>query len=255
MAAKFRSGYVGFANCREMRQEINKINGLINLFTFNANSSSQQLIHIDHNHLQSCYQRFDANDVQNHLPKSKPISNFNESQLLQSVILSSQRERIAIHYEITKNQHEDVEMFPYDFFWEQPLLNQIKIKSLNTPATDKIEFIKFVKENIYDLNKFVKESADAEQQLLEIGGYGPFCPYKELKLEAICDTGIGIVPKSLLAMPNGDVILATFSARKGYCFKSFSTDPFQRIDKKKGFVGSQELQNNPIGQSSTFGFF
>lgn len=54
-------------------------------------------------------------------------------------------------------------MFPYDFFWEQPLLNQIKIKSLNTPATDKIEFIKFVKENIYDLNKFVKESADAEQ--------------------------------------------------------------------------------------------
>ena len=115
------------------------------------------------------------------------------------------------------------------------------MRPLDTPAYDKAAFVKFVKANLYDLNKFVTESADVQQQLLDVGGFGPFCPYKSLILEAICDTGIGILPKSLLAMPNGDVILATFSARKGYCFKSFSTSPFQRIDKKKGFISSQEI--------------
>ena len=132
-------------------------------------------------------------------------------------------------------------MLPYDSFWEYPLLRQIPMRPLDTPAFDRIDFLKIVKENLYDLNKFVPEGSDVQQSLIEAGGFGPFCPYKTLTLEAICDTGIGIMPKSLLAMPNGDVILATFSARKGYCFKSFSTSPFQRIDKKKGFIGSQDI--------------
>lgn len=32
MASKFRLGHVGFANSREMREEVNKIMGLINVF-------------------------------------------------------------------------------------------------------------------------------------------------------------------------------------------------------------------------------
>ena len=51
MAAKFRQGYVGFANSREMKAEINKIMGLINAFTHNVNSRSYKLTQIDHNNL------------------------------------------------------------------------------------------------------------------------------------------------------------------------------------------------------------
>jgi len=128
------------------------------------------------------------------------------------------------------------------------------MKSLNTSAQDNSDFVALIKDNLFDLNRYAREGQDIEEQLLELGGYGPFCPFKQLKLVAICDTGVGIMPKSLLAMPNGDVILATFSARKGYCFKTFSTDPFQRIDKKKGFIGSHDLLYDPQRLNRTFGF-
>jgi hypothetical protein len=43
------------------------------------------------------------------------------------------------------------------------------------------------------------------------------------------------MPKNILALPNGDIVVGCFSARKTYTFKVFSSDPFQRIDKKKGY--------------------
>lgn len=198
---------------------------------------------VDHNNLQGCY--LVASPSQNSRPDLTTSTQKEQADLtdnnIQRLLEQSQRERIAVHYEICRGQHEDVEMFPYDHFWEQPLLKQIKMTPLDAPAHDNLDFVALIKDNLYELNRFARDGQDIEEQLLDLGGYGPFCPFKSLNLVAICDTGVGIMPKSLLAMPNGDIILATFSARKGYCFKSFSTDPFQRIDKKKGYVGSREL--------------
>lgn len=56
MASKFRLGYVGFANSKEMRNEINQIMGLINVFWNQMNSASYRLSQVDHNNLNACYQ-------------------------------------------------------------------------------------------------------------------------------------------------------------------------------------------------------
>lgn len=96
-----------------------------------------------------------------------------------------------------------METIPFDHFWEQPLLS-LKLK----PLHDESEAI--------------------------------FCPFAKVELLSICDTGLGLMPKSIVALPNGDLVLGTFSTRKAYTFKVFQSHPFQRIDHKKGYISLKE---------------
>jgi len=44
------------------------------------------------------------------------------------------------------------------------------------------------------------------------GGFEPFCTLTNFELVGVHDTGIGLMPKSLLYLENEDIILGTFSA-------------------------------------------
>ena len=59
------------------------------------------------------------------------------------------------------------------------------------------------------------------EKLLDMDGHAAFCPLANVQLSSVVDQGLGLVPKSLLALPNGDIVLGTFSVRKGYAFKVF----------------------------------
>jgi hypothetical protein len=52
-------------------------------------------------------------------------------------------------------------------------------------------------------------------------GFAPYSNLQTFSLIALQDSGLGICPKSLLPLPNGDVVLGTFSSRLGYNFKVF----------------------------------
>tara|TARA_B110000285_G_scaffold197032_1_gene228406 strand:+ start:438 stop:797 length:360 start_codon:yes stop_codon:yes gene_type:complete len=63
------------------------------------------------------------------------------------------------------------------------------------------------------------------------------------QLIGIQDTSLGVCPKSLLSLKNGDLILGTFSSSKGYTFKSFHTDPFSKIVKVKNETDTQKTDH------------
>ena len=44
--------------------------------------------------------------------------------------------------------------------------------------------------------------------------YEVFCNMTHFRLEGVQDIGVGLLPKSLLQLGNGDIILATFSSKK-----------------------------------------
>mmetsp|Transcript_10125 Transcript_10125/g.15460 ORF Transcript_10125/g.15460 Transcript_10125/m.15460 type:complete len:103 (-) Transcript_10125:627-935(-) len=64
--------------------------------------------------------------------------------------------------------------------------------------------------------------------------YQPFCNLTDFKLVGVQTTGVGILPKSLLQLGNGDIIVSSFSRKdkKNVTFKAFLSHPFQRLNKK-----------------------
>ena len=58
------------------------------------------------------------------------------------------------------------------------------------------------------------------------------------------DSGLGVCPKSMLHLGNGDIILGTFSSKKGYTFKAFTSEPFTRIPRVKSM--SQVIDKSPF---------
>jgi hypothetical protein len=45
----------------------------------------------------------------------------------------------------------------------------------------------------------------------------------------------------MLLLKNGDIILATFSSKKGYSFKAFSSSPFVRKGMKRTYIPGRGL--------------
>ena len=77
-------------------------------------------------------------------------------------------------------------------------------------------------------------------------GLEPFCTLNNFRLIAVQDMGLGLLPKSMLLLSNGDIILSTFSVHKGYTFKAFTSSPFVRIGKKRTYIpgkGLYDLRN------------
>lgn len=135
-------------------------------------------------------------------------------------------QRVALHYEFCRRLTQDVEQIPYDYFWEEPIL-RMNLKPAQTKLQGEIT---------------VDNACWFGEKLLEMDGHAAFCPLANIQLSSVVDQGLGLVPKSLLALPNGDIVLGTFSVRKGYAFKVFQTHPFRRVDQKKGYFSQYDCK-------------
>jgi len=141
-------------------------------------------------------------------------------------------------------------MFPYDHFWEQVLLD-MNLKP-SSPALSPLSKQSVVQQAEW-IDRNQAKPASPLDGFLGMAGIESFCTLTNFKLVAVQDMDLGLLPKSMLLLSNGDIILATFSARKGYTYKAFSSSPFVRIGKKRTYMpgkGLLDLRNNMIDSKS-----
>lgn len=234
MAAKFKNQNVSFALSDEMREQINQIMGSLNKYIYGLDSSQFSRDAIDHCHMQAHYQPappiLRMTEVLQTFKTSytQPIAHTNFeciSKTLLKKIRDLQQKRIATHYELCRI--DGVEIIPYDHFWEQVLLD------MNLKASNAL-FSPIENTNIKNVQ------------------YEPFCNLINFQLISIQDSGVGVSPKSFLYLPNEDLILATFSVKKGNTFKVFTTDPIIKISKAcKQFVKNKPQFNDAYDAMTT----
>lgn len=137
-----------------------------------------------------------------------------------------QQERISAHYELCANNENEVEIVPFDCFWEQ-VFQEMNLKK-STTALSPLNFANINQhQDALANNPSLKINPRIGCGYGGFGGFEPFCTISKFELVGVRSRGIGALPKSLVYLNNGDIVLGTFSQDRGGCIKTFTATPFE----------------------------